>query len=212
MGAVVRARAGLCVLLALGITGATGSASAESAPRTHDGFYFSGGLGLAYLSTSVKADSDNSIFGGLSVSGTGVGGMLLFGGTVAPGMAIGGGTMGGHFATPTVKDGGREGEADHDFVLSLTGPFVDYYFDPGRGLHAVGILGFALLDPGTGGDEYSKGAGAGIGFGYDWWVGDEWSMGVLGRALMFKTSLKQGDDRNTFSTVSPALLFSATYH
>jgi hypothetical protein len=53
-----------------------------------------------------------------------------------------------------------------------------------------------------------------LGFGYEWWIGDEWSMGVLGRLSI--AVLGEEDDRGRdFSRVavaSPAFLLSVTYH
>ena len=52
-----------------------------------------------------------------------------------------------------------------------------------------------------------------LGVGYEWWVGDEWSLGLLGRISY--GSMSGSDDRGvswTHTTYAPALLLSATYN
>ncbi len=186
--------------------------SVLAAPKTHDGFYFKGALGLGYLSSGIREEPHNTPFGGTTASGIGASGLLFFGGTPMEHLVLGGGTTGGHFATPKLKDGGYEADAEHDFLFTLTGPGAAYYFDQHGGVHVIGLWGFAMLDPGTGGDTYAKGSGAAVGAGYDWWVGDEWSLGILGRVVMMRTSTELDGHDYSHSTLSPAVLFSATYH
>jgi len=53
-----------------------------------------------------------------------------------------------------------------------------------------------------------------LGGGYEWWVGEQWGIGVLGRLTY--ASLTWTSDSNTIETrhgvVVPAVLFTATYH
>jgi hypothetical protein len=52
-----------------------------------------------------------------------------------------------------------------------------------------------------------------LGVGYDFWVADEWSLGVLGRFLY--GSMSGSDDRGvswTHSTYAPAALLTATFN
>jgi hypothetical protein len=47
-----------------------------------------------------------------------------------------------------------------------------------------------------------------IGAGYDFWVSDQWSAGVMGRFAYAPLSR----DDVSFSTIAPALLGTITYH
>ncbi len=183
-----------------------------SEPRAHDGFYFSAAGGLGYLASSVSVKPRPPGNPDIGASGMGFAGMLLLGGTPAPGLVIGGGMMGGHFSKPSVKYGDAESDADDPFVLSLTGAFVDYYFDPGAGLHALAMLGFVALDPARGGDDYSTGGGLALGLGHDWWVADEWSLGLMGRVQILATSLEKDGVTSKYTTFVPALTFNVVYH
>ncbi|MEZ4372486.1 MAG: hypothetical protein R3B07_16795 [Polyangiaceae bacterium] len=197
------------------ITAFTANAQA-SEPETHDGFYFSAAVGAGYLSSSV--DDDFAGTSDPSLSGFGFAAMLLFGGTPAPGLVVGGGSMGGHFPTPEVEQGGAKFDSQDDLALSLTGAFVDYYFNPKSGFHALGMLGFAALSPG-GDADLATGWGAALGVGHDWFVSEEWSLGVMGRLQYLSTSVEQSFVTNrqvnytaTYTTLVPALTFNVVYH
>ncbi|MGE0322434.1 MAG: hypothetical protein AB7S68_09025 [Polyangiaceae bacterium] len=200
------------IALALALFTTTVCQRGQAEPKTHDGFYFKAAGGIGYLSTSIRAATDDRLFGGTSASAVGFSGLLAVGGTPVEHLVLGGAFTGGHFATPTLKDGSYETDAPDDFVFSLTGPFAAYYFDQHQGLHVLGMLGFALLDPATSGDNYAQGAGAAIGVGYDLWVGDEWSIGGVARAVMMRTSHDVDGTSVSYATLSPALMFSGTYH
>ena len=148
---------------------------------------------------------------------------LAIGGTLGRGLVLGGGLYGANVLTYTVTvERGEEAPPEllRPSQLALIGPFVDWYTDPTRGFHLQGSLGLALgvglepertqlhfREPGVGG-------GLMLGFGYEWWIGDDWSMGVLGRLGI--AVLGEEDDRGRdFSRVavsSPAFLLSVTYH
>jgi hypothetical protein len=46
-----------------------------------------------------------------------------------------------------------------------------------------------------------------LGAGYDFWIADEWSLGLLGRLTYGALSL----NGVTYGTLSPAIMFSFTY-
>jgi hypothetical protein len=78
---------------------------------------------------------------------------------------------------------------------------------------AVGIATLREVTETT--DEVRRGAGAAIGIGYDWWIADGWSLGVLGRFALATTGSARDPagarDGGTLGT-APALLIAATYH
>jgi hypothetical protein len=220
---------GLAALISLVLaTSRPASARDPSCPkegRCHDGFYFRAASGFTGYSDVVLSDAnaDSGRDPEASISGMGTASELAIGGTVSRGLVVGGGIYGANVLTYTVTVERGESappELLRPSQLALIGPFVDWYTDPARGFHLQGSLGLALgvglepertqlhfREPGVGG-------GLMLGFGYEWWIGDEWSMGVLGRLSI--AVLGEEDDRGRdFSRVavaSPAFLLSVTYH
>jgi hypothetical protein len=188
--------------------------------RRHDGFYLRLGVGFGGYSEAISvedADESTTISGIASVS------ELAIGGTVLPGLVVGGGVW-----TSSVLSSERniDGMLPPDEVIggsgnfTLLGPFVDLYFRPRSGLHlqaAAGlatIRGWDLPEAQDNPDAVSVGGGAMVGFGYDWWVGDEWSIGILAR-LAAVVGVQEDEMGNTWVHAigsSPALLFTATFH
>ena len=181
------------ILLAL-----TGSAGAE--PRTHDGFYFRLGVGPGYTLGTLTGSVPDSNSHGINVST-----QVAAGWTVRPGLVLGLGTF--PMVTPSPTYDGINAGGEH---MSATGPFVDYYLDPKRGLHFQGGLLFALgyLDGGDRAGNVGAGYGATLGAGYEVFVTDEWSIGGIVRATAYR--LYGVDD--AIRLVSPALLFAVTLH
>jgi opacity protein-like surface antigen len=189
------------------------SLAAASAPHTHDGFYFQGNIGPGYLTTSPAADEGADI--DIKYSGFGVGGGLLFGGTPAPGLVIGGGTANVVALSPKITVEGEEsdlGDGDLTLNLSTLGVFGTYYPDPNAGLNlhlmvAYGVLSVSDSD-GDDSDNNPSGVAITAGVGYDFWVAQEWSIGVLGRFTYAALSYEDV----SFPTLAPALLATFTYH
>jgi hypothetical protein len=104
--------------------------------------------------------------------------------------------------------------------FNVFGPFCDYYFNPGRGLHVQGSIGLAtvrglgITDARYDADGIALGGGVMIGFGYEWWVSEQWSFGVLGRfAVAVATSEDDSGVRWEHGVgASPSLLFTTTYN
>ena len=119
---------------------------------------------------------------------------------------------------PSVSlDGFRASNSNTSLTLVTIGPYIDYYPDPRKGLHILGTLGFANLtdsyDDGTLSTSNSAtGFTLGGGIGYDWWVSEDWSIGILGRFTFASTSRTRGGVSVSESTVLPALLFSVSYN
>src|SRR5207244_3229219 len=77
-------------------------------------------------------------------------------------------------------------------MLTVVGPFLDYYVDPHAGLHLQAAVGYGILALGEGRgatrtnlvyvQEQSGGGITGlVGAGYEWWTSDAWSVGILAR-------------------------------
>jgi hypothetical protein len=147
-----------------------------SGPYCHDGFYMRLGLGLAY--TSVWGSGP---FGNASISGTGIALSASFGGTIARGLVLGGALrladgVGQFTGGPSDASGSATAS-----VVQVLGVFVDWYPAPSDGWHVGSQLGLGVTgvtDSLTRTSSAPELAGSIFG-GYDWWIGPQWSLGVL---------------------------------
>jgi hypothetical protein len=216
-------------LTALGFaTPRLASAAEPSCPpvgRCHDGFYLRAASGFTGYSEALISDAnaDAGRDPEANISGIGTASELALGGTVSRGLVVGGGLYGANVLTYTVTVERGESappELLRPSQLALLGPFVDWYTDPTRGFHLQGSLGLALgigLEPERTQLHFrdpAVGGGLMLGFGYEWWIGAEWSLGVLGR-LSIALLGEEDDSGRDFSRVavaSPAFLLGVTYH
>jgi hypothetical protein len=199
--------------------------------RFHDGFYlrFAGGFGSGSDTMTVSDDR----FGfddedGREGTAQGLVGAteVAVGATVGSGVAVGFGiytTLTGSSDAPTTgSDSQYEFNASQ---LAIFSPFVDYYVLPNRGLHLQAGAGLATFVMGQGNvhDDPSSGPtarphtalglGILIGVGYEWWVSEEWGLGVLGRMTRGFTEGQDGGlDEWVHDTSGWCLLMSATYN
>lgn len=198
-------------------------------PMVHDGFYMRFGSGLSAFDERLQSE-DSAVYGGEIKSRTrGIATVseLALGGTVAEGVVVGGGLYTLDLLTSTLKleedsAGSPPAELDTELRnLVLFAPFIDVYPNPRRGFHVQGALGLAALTPrvfGSSATEQSEyaaiGGGLMLGVGYEWFVADEWSIGILGRATV---SVLTGKDESGVRWIhvpisSPSFMVSLTYH
>ena len=94
----------------------------------------------------------------------------------------------------------------------MFGPFVDWYLDPTAGFHLQGLIGGSRItirdETGEVSDHQPVGGALLLGAGYEWFLGDELSLGVLGR-LTFATA---SDDGFAHTVTAGSALVSVTYH
>lgn len=203
---------GTLVLLAtLGVPGVAGAA-----PRTHDGFHLRLGMNLGPLNVhetvevgALEQESD--------IGGFGAGIDVLLGGTVAPGLVLGGGLVYGQVQDPKVETGAVSANADGTMLFVGIPFFVTYYLlGPAEGLFVQGMLGGGAVDfvstEGQSGGNDPTGLIVGLGVGYDFWIGNEWSVGPMARlvhgALSAEANGAKATDSTTFVTVGAGF----TYH
>jgi hypothetical protein len=175
--------------------------------RTHDGFHFqlTGGLGFYSSSGSAPANQD---FSGMTFPGS-----LLLGGTLMRHLVVGGGLYLDYAPGPTYEQNGTEvpNAISSQFILGL-GVYADYYLDPEKnGLHIQGFAGWGGLETsfmGNVGGSDPTGLVAAGGVGYEWWLSDQWSWGVMGRLLYAPLDL----NGTSFSTIEPAVVATLTWH
>ncbi|MCA9596573.1 MAG: hypothetical protein KC776_24825 [Myxococcales bacterium] len=199
-------------------------------PRHHGGFYlrFGGGIGMG--SDGIQSsDSFDSLRTGektsfdARASGFAAATEIAFGGTPFRGVVLGAGVYTATLPAASadasdIAAGSYEYEVSQ---LALFSPLIDVYPWPTRGLHFQGGFGFGTLVmgqgfPKTGPDARAHtavGPGFMLGVGHEWFVADEWSLGLLARVLYAWTD---GDDPEGVTwqhhTVAPALLLTVTYH
>jgi hypothetical protein len=183
------------------------STAAQAAPHTHDGFYLQVDAGIGYLSSSAEVGPTSYSYSGVTLPSA-----LLMGGTVGP-VVIGGGFFTDYAFSPSlsVEGGGTITPDDVSMTLIGLGVFADIYPDPHSGLHFQPFVGWGGLETtvnGNSGGSDPTGLVLAVGGGYDWFVSDNWSIGVLGRIAY--APLKLNDVG--YSTLAPAIMCSFTYH
>jgi hypothetical protein len=208
-----RTSSGLGIVAAVAVLGWSSIASAgEPVPNRHDGFYLQLQAGLGYLSSTAKADMGPLGEVKMTYKGLSLDTALLMGGSPIPGLAIGGALMTDYVPSPKVSQEGNSASLD-DVKLYLVGigPFVDFYPDPTKGLHFQAMVGWGGLEAsyqGNAGGSDPTGLVMNVGGGYDFWVGDETSLGVMGRLGYAPLKLEE----TKYSTLSPAILATVTFN
>lgn len=194
-------------------------------PRTHDAFHARGALGFGYAGDAFESDEvlGEPIDGKLG--GVAFAGELSLGYGVVPGAFLGAGVYFNHVPQPRAEDvDWLLGESDIKFDhggFTLIGPMFDFYPAPEGGFHLALALGYGLFGIGDGefdgggrANDEMRGAGLGgmLGVGYDLWVADVLSVGVLGRFMVASTNAEDSNDLDWHHTVySPALLLSVSF-
>ena len=124
-----------------------------------------------------------------SVEGFAFSGHVLVGGTPLPGLAIGGGHSGNILPSATRTWNGNT-KTFQTYTFGVTGPFADWYPRPRGGAHILAMAGLSdVIENASGGSSHGLfGFGAVLGLGYDFFVSDNWSLGVLGRGMAGRVS------------------------
>jgi hypothetical protein len=191
----------------------------EPPPRTsrthsshlHDGFYLRMALGISYLSnqTQIKDSLQTTIANDYQLHGVGPTIDFFIGGTPGRGLVIGGGIVSTAVSKPTITYGGRETQLNDNASAAVVGPFIDWYFNPRRGFHAQLLTGIGLSqvtprrkDFNTNDTKSGSGFGIDLGIGHDWWISNQWSIGILARYQHSSTTFKntQQDYQETRKT------------
>jgi hypothetical protein len=187
------------------------------------------GLGLGRIGAEFRNNDSLELGGSVEGSVAGLAGAFEFalGGTPAPGLVIGGGIFTGTTSEVETNELNVDGRPVSpikygQLTFTLFGPFIDYYFNDRSGFHLQGALGLAAMEVGTG-KRGSNGVTdrrtlGGLGFmlggGYEWFVGEQWSLGGIARMRYGALETDDDDDeRYTFKTLAiPEILFNATFH
>jgi len=194
------------------------SSTTSTGAHLHDGFYFRGGLGVGFVASGTVTPPGDA--GDVSLSGTGPALELAFGGAVSPGVVLGGGIYGASVPSPSYSQGGVSVDGGSAVISSL-GPFIDWYPNPHEGFHVQASIGYAVVTASKGSGDIAfppkdqSGSGYSLlgGLGYEWWIADQLSFGVLARVQYVSASTKGSGDTDSTSVrfVVPALMGTITY-
>ncbi len=174
----------------------------------HDGFFLRLAPGLGTFSASESYRGDK-----LEISGTS--GLFNFaiGGAVTEKIILHFDASGVGSSDPTVKLNGRSATAYGDFSTSLTAVGLTTYFS--SNIYLTGAIGIAKTKFKSNGITYETDNGYGINFmvGKEWWVSDDWGLGVAGQLLYTSCPDPVGNGSKTdLNTSSLGVLFSATFN
>jgi len=106
---------------------------------------------------------------------------------------------------------------DDALTLGVIGPFVQFYPDPTAGLNFRLLAGYASAS-GTDddADEAATGLGVVAGVGHDWWVGEQWSIGVMARFTYANVKYESDSTGRTitqkYNAMVPGAVVTFTYH
>lgn len=207
--------------------------SRKAGRRLHDGFYLrvGGGIGVGNFSASTEPFQfyvqDQGIdrvdqFDG-SASGFAYGTQIAVGGALRPGAIL---ALAFHtLSLPQATMSRPVAEfSSYEYKISQAagvGPSFAFYPDPEGGLHFSGgpsVVGIIVGqgDPTLGARARGHtvlGWGFNLGAGYDWWVGEEWSLGL--QARLDYTHGSGSDARNndwTHTLWAPTVGLGLTYN
>jgi hypothetical protein len=176
--------------------------------HTHDGFYLRLQVGPGYTHAALD-DEDLAIKGGggtlnVEVGGAPVRNLILFAklyGTSSPNPDIDLGDI-------TVE--GRNDDVTQDYLALGAG--LTYYIMPAN-VYLTGALTFSQLSIDERGDtvaETDLGGGLHLGLGKEWWVSDNWGLGI-GAELAFGR-VPEANNGPSWNVVNGSIFFSATFN
>lgn len=187
--------------------------------RLHDGFYLRMSFGIGSGSATETLQTNGASSPDVKFTGTAMMFDLLIGGSPVPGFVLGGGLVGHRILSPKLKVGGVDyGTANSDVSLDLStiGLFTAIYPDPTSGFNVHALLGYGVISVSDGNNNTSSNNPSGLsimgGIGYDFWVGEQWSLGPDLRVAYAKTSYSVDGSEDKVSMFVPTLSFTATYH
>ena len=108
-----------------------------------------------------------------------------------------------------VETGAVSAKADKTIFALTIGPSVDAFPDPKGGFHVGGGLGYGTMNAVN---YTSTGYELHVFTGYDFWIGNNWSIGPMLRFMASKTSKDVGAGSIKDTTTSIALMVTVLDH
>lgn len=180
----------------------------ETGVHTHDGFFLRLAPGFGFVSGKEEVGNNS-----LQMSASG--GLFNFGvgGAITENLILHFDASSVSVEDPTVKINGKEYSSSNTTASStLLGVGLTYYF-PSNSYLTVAV-GQAVSKVKVNGDEYSteKGYGVNVMLGQEWWVSDNWGLGIAGQFLYTSCPDNVGTVKPDFNTTSYGVMLSATYN
>jgi hypothetical protein len=216
-------------LVALATIAAAGGAQANPfGYHEHDRLYVRWSGGVASLSvarsteregtaSSSAYEGDSSSLGGASIFAE-----LSIGGTPFRNLVIAGTLLGNNLPAAWLNlASGSRLVLGSPLWFAFLGPTVDFFPLRSGGFHAGVGVGWAVATAGVQQDHLfdtigGGGVGGTLSTGYDVWVADDWSLGLIGRAVVARIRGEEqaatavGREHDTVSSFSVAV--TALYH
>lgn len=176
----------------------------------HDGFFLrlQAGAGSGNMTFKQDGNDDEIQFTGMAGAGA-----LQIGGAIGENLILFGEASGVTLTDPTAKFGATEVEMDDLKVNSSTfGVGLTYYFMPSN----IYLSGSLLAAMATAEFDNQKGeSDTGFGFrfsaGKEWWVGNDWGIGVALYGC-YSSVPEKDNDAITITTTSFGVAFSVTFN
>ncbi len=205
-----------CLVAAAVLCLDAGTSTAGGAPRTHDGFFLRLAVGGGHAGSKLEVPDTPATPGGADIDLSGTSGDvdLAIGGMVQPNLAIHATIFGWSVSDPDadIRIGTLSGKGtlNGTATMSAIGPGVTYYVMPAN-LYFTGSLGvgrFKLSDTTDVDGESKSGFALALGLGKEWWVGNQWGLGLSGG--LTSHSIADKDVSENWSGTSFGVRFSAT--
>ena len=174
----------------------------------HDGFYLRFQLGGGYTQATVVGED-------FAIKGTGYGFNAEFGGAPVRNLILFGKLYGTSAPNPDIEVGDITIEGQDDDVsqnIGAVGAGVADYIMPAN-VYVSGALTFAQLTVSEDGDtvaESDLGGALHLGVGKEWWVSDNWGLGLGAELALGRVPEK--NDSSKWNVVNAMLLLSATFN
>jgi hypothetical protein len=196
----------------------------DAGSRRHDGFYLSISPGIGFGES--KADLTEAGGSWDHVTYRGPGGMLdlKIGGALTPNLILSGDFIGRNVQGPEVETIGGTDQADNDVVLAdgTLGLGLTYYIMPANVFFSgtIGVGQFALTNPTDDADdderiETNPGLSIHAKVGKEWWVSDNWGLGVAagyGWIGAERDESSDADFNGKYSSHKFYVLFNTTFN
>jgi hypothetical protein len=183
----------------------------KSLPHRHDGWYLRMALGGGALTDTFTVEGLGNLLPSGKATGASGSAEIALGYSVLPGLAVGGSLVGEQVASPKVTYDGKDYSTISVGTFAMFGPCIEWYPSATGGFHAGAMIGGARLtmkdSSGVVTDTQPVGGGGALGAGYEFWIGDEWSLG--GALRLVGASLSDQGIHHTIAAGS--LLATLTY-
>ena len=180
----------------------------EDRYRRHQGLFLRFDAGGGYLKSSAAPNGTDA-----SLSGPALSFGVSLGANVVENLSIFGHMSISSAPFPTASLGGSSvGTSNSSLEFLSIGPGVNYYFMPSNFYLSGMVVLTGLITALEGASGSTKaGFGAKLAVGKEWWVTDRWGLGIAGQFSFGSNRDKGSGSPPTWTTITPALAFSASF-